>query len=118
MGGCEIKEVRYKDKTIWKNNIYSFITRKDTVGVTNAVFSTTEARDVYIPSSTINLNVVFQARNLPKMVNVKIFLNNQIIFNETVSKPWYSQDMFSVFVEINTNSLYIDKVNVIDYTID
>lgn len=121
VGGCEIREVRYKESTIWKKkNEYKLIVASDSLYTDHVYINNKELATYYktieINDSTFRLNVTFTRRNLSE--TVKIFINDTIIFNEKVHGE-YERDYkgpiyaYNIRKTCNTSILYSDKINSI-----
>lgn len=110
------------DRTVWKKkSSYSFITRKNVAAINTIVLNTAKAQDIEIQSSAFNLAIAFIDK-LADVINLKIFVNNQIVFNERIRySKYYGDDgnrMYVNSVTLNTNVLYKDRINVVDFRVN
>lgn len=109
------------DRTVWKKKSgYSFITRKDVATINTIVLNTAKAQDIEIQSSAFTLAIAFIDK-LADVINLKIFVNNQIVFNEKIRYSKYYDDGNRMYVNsltLNTNVLYKDRINVVDFRVN
>lgn len=109
------------DSVVWQRKKgYSFVAKKDTFSINDVIIGTTKVIEIDISSSTFKLGVAFISEYLEDTMILKILLNNQIVFNKSLRYSYETKygKMYSTNSMIDTDLLYKDGVNILDFIVN